>query len=189
MLRCPQQTQICDTVRLGPVADAKGIFSWLVDPTGGGLDQKNVELVHSDQFPKFTNVADAEPTHRAVKDAFLKLVQRTNEAKGRRLYVYMSGHGFAPDVDRAALLTAECQDPDFPNINVSGWFNWFRASKRYDQFVLWMDCCFESIDSIPVEVPSMITARLAGPAGPRFIALAAQTGMRALECPITQDQG
>lgn len=174
---------------LGPVADAKGIFSWLVDPSGGGLDQKNVELVHSDQFPPFTDIASAAPTYQAVKSAFLKLVRRTEGVKGRRLYVYMSGHGFAPDVDRGALLTAECQVPDFPNINVSGWFNWFRASQRYDQFVLWMDCCFDSIDSIPVEAPSMMTARLAGPAGPRFIALAAQTGMRALECPIKQDQG
>jgi hypothetical protein len=172
----------------GPVADAKSIFAWLVDPVGGGLDQANIELIHSEQFPSASDATTAGPAYQAVRAALLRVIARTAQGQGRRLYVYMSGHGFAPDVDRGALFTAECEDPSYPNVYASGWLNWFRAQQRFQEFVLLMDCCFDSMDSIPVEAPPVRTAPLVGPAGPRFIGLAAQTGMRALECPIAQDR-
>jgi hypothetical protein len=172
----------------GPVVDAKSFFAWLVDPAGGGLDQSNIELIHSGQFPATSDASGAGPAYQAVRTALLRIVARTAQAQGRRLYVYMSGHGFAPDVDRGSLFTAECEDPSYPNVYASGWLNWFRAQKRFQEYVLLMDCCFDSMDSIPVEAPPVRATPLVGLAGPRFIGLAAQTGMRALECPITQDR-
>jgi hypothetical protein len=176
------------SVLLGPVTDAKSIFSWLVDPLGGGLDQANIELIHSGQFAASSDPGTSGPAYQAVIAALKKIMDRTKDVQGRRLYVYMSGHGFAPDVDRGALFTAECEDPSYPNVYATGWLNWFRAQQRFKEFVLWMDCCFDSMDSVPVEAPPVRTTPLVGPAGPRFIGLAAQTGMRALECPIPQDR-
>jgi hypothetical protein len=171
----------------GPVSDAKAIFAWLVDPSGGGLNETNIEIIHSDQFPPADDPAIAAPAYNAVREGLSRLITKTKNNRARRLYIYMSGHGFAPQADRGALLTAECDDPSLPNIYASEWLDRLRGLACFEEFVLWMDCCFENTDSIPFEAPPVRKPPLAGPSGLRFIGLAAQTGMRALECAIEED--
>jgi len=165
----------------GPVVDAQAIYDWLMDKSGGVLDEANIALILSKP------ASNKEPAYADVQNALTALINKTKNNRARRLYLYLSGHGFSPASDRGALLTAECDDINLPNVYASEWLDRFRELACFEEVVLWMDCCFESTDSIPIEAPPVRKGRLAGPAAPRFLGLAAQTGMRALECPIEQD--
>ena len=85
----------------GPVIDATAIRDWLVDADGGGLAGKNVTLITSTKRVK--RARSAKPTLATIQQAFRDLQAKTRKRPGRRLYVYMSGHGFAPDADEGAL--------------------------------------------------------------------------------------
>src|ERR1700730_8123470 len=47
---------------------------------------------------------------------------------GRRLYVYMSGHGFSPRPSRGCLFTANATMDFGANVYPSAWLDWFRDS-------------------------------------------------------------
>jgi hypothetical protein len=172
----------------GPVTDATAIRDWLLAADGGGLAEKNVAFIASSRRVK--RPRSAKPTLAMIQQAFRDLQTKTKNRPGRRLYVYMSGHGFAPDEDKGALFTAECEaDVDLPNVWATEYVKWFRAKQRFSEFVLWMDCCCDqdlTITPLPITFPKAV---LAGKAGPRLLGIAAQTGMKAAEAPMPQDNG
>ena len=95
----------------GPEKDACAFRDWLLASSGGAVPKDNVALILSSQF---------QPTLTRVTVAFAKLMSLTvkNAHKaprvGRRLYIYLSGHGITPRSDplvslnHAALLMANC---------------------------------------------------------------------------------
>lgn len=172
----------------GPVIDATAVRDWLVAPDGGGLAARNVALITTTK--RVRRAGSAKPTALMVQKAFRDLSKRTSNDPGRRLYLYFSGHGFAPGPDQGSLFTAECEsDVDMPNIWASEYLAWFRAKKRFDEYVLWMDCC---ADQDLILAPQSITfprSTSVGDAGPRLIGIAAQTGMRAVETAMQDDGG
>ncbi len=65
---------------------------------------------------------------------------------GRRLYLYMSGHGFTPRDDQTGLLTANATRMRVgPGFHILGQYNadWFYKAGCFDEIVLFMDCCRE----------------------------------------------
>src|SRR5471030_1970768 len=101
----------------GPENDAKEFHDWVVSDAGGGVPKDQAKLIRSSDYgPPFTSAATAMPTQEAIKAAFdhLMTMADANAAKGLgrvvgdRLYLFFSGHGFAPDQDDGltALLTA-----------------------------------------------------------------------------------
>src|SRR3984893_8173020 len=68
---------------------------------------------------------------------------------GRRLYVYMSGHGFSPRPSRGCLFTANATMDFGANVYPSAWLDWFRDSGYFSEFVLWLDCCMNRVGTIP----------------------------------------
>ena len=91
---------------VGPDTDAQAVHDWLVDPTGGNLDEQNVELIRSSQFDP-VDPQDPKPASGGVKAALLRIAAKTQQASGNRLYMYFSGPGFAPTLEEGALFTAE----------------------------------------------------------------------------------
>src|SRR6266540_812235 len=146
----------------GPENDAIAFRDWLVDPNGGGLpgDADHVRLILSSDFrPPFSELAKALPTNMELERAFEWLDDQAEmnfkagkgRIIGRRLYLYFSGHGFAPGKDDAALLMANAAPRRIAQ-HIAGrlWAEWFYEAGYFEEIALFMDCCRDSYTTVPL---------------------------------------
>lgn len=135
----------------GPEYDAGDFVDWLTKTAG--VPDANITKVLSSSFPPPPSPIDAEPTTLTVQKAFEKLVARGRTSGGRvgrRLYIYMAGHGFAPELEETALLMANAsQFRTGYHIPGRPYANWFRQAAYFDEVVLFMDCCRENYPVAP----------------------------------------
>lgn len=174
----------------GPDNDADEVAAWLRrKPDGGGLPKDNVTVVRSADFPEPSVGPQQQAVQNALNDV-AKLPRTAFEGQytGRRLYIYVSGHGYAQQRNEAALVTAEA-DRDFPfNVEVTSWLDWFWKAARFKEFVLWADCC---ATRAPIAVftrcgRTPVTAQNAGD-GRVFTVFAAKFDRRAVERQMDED--
>jgi hypothetical protein len=158
----------------GPDTDAQAVHDWLVDPAGGDLEEQNVELIRSAQFDPI-DPQDPKPASGGVKAALLRIAAKTQQAPGNRLYLYFSGHGFAPALEEGALFTAEASQLAPFHVYAHSWLKAFRRAGLFRDAVLWMDCCMNYQQSIMVDEAEMRISQSTKPPGPAFVGLAAQT--------------
>jgi hypothetical protein len=146
----------------GPENDAKSFRDWLIDPMGGALPPKpapNVNLILSSNYAPPLSSVTAEPAIQAVFNAFdeLRVLAEANGAggfkAGRRLYAYFAGHGFEPQPDQPALLTANAAQGAYWHIASRAWASWFRRACYFDEVLLFMDCCREVTFTFPAFGP------------------------------------
>jgi uncharacterized caspase-like protein len=125
----------------GPDNDAAAIAAWLTAPEGGGLPVDHVLQVPS----PFPASATGVPKQLEIVEAFNKLAELPtdayNQRSGRRLYLYVSGHGLAAQRHDAAVITAEATFEDAMNVLITSWVDWFWYAARFEEFVLWVDTC------------------------------------------------
>ncbi|WP_139306890.1 caspase family protein [Modestobacter sp. DSM 44400] len=157
----------------GPDHDALAVRDWLVDGTGGRLPSDHVVLIRTADC--VADDADPQPASQRVKEALEDLEKRTRGSPGRRLYLYFSGHGFAPDLEEAAVFTAEASQLSPSHVYAHAWLRWFRKAQRFEQSVLWVDACMNYQQSIPVQPVPLRTQLGTAVPGPAFISVAAQT--------------
>lgn len=143
----------------GPENDAKAFYEWVISPGGGDVPKDNVARILSSDFAPADLPRKAEPTAVKVQQAFddLKSFAESNEdglRTGRRLYVYLSGHGCAPRFKDSALLTANAT-PKRASYHILGklYADWFLCSNYFDEAILFMDCCRESYPQTPRNIP------------------------------------
>jgi hypothetical protein len=178
----------------GPENDADAVCAWL--KSAGGLPDSNVKLVKSSIFAPFNPATAGKPTTVEIEECFLWLEQlaRTNQANkkglkvGRRLYVYVSGHGFSPKRNQGCLFAANARPRYGVTSNVSRWLEWFQDANYFDEFVLWMDCCMNRMSLLPPGDVPFPPISNPDPAGPAFIAFAAQRPLKAAESSIREDE-
>jgi uncharacterized caspase-like protein len=172
----------------GPDNDADAVAEWLRKAEGGGLPAANVHVIRSADLPDpFPDRAGAGPQQKAIEDA-LKAVARLPDTAyegqyaGRRVYIYVTGHGFAKKIDEAALMTAEAEKGDPANVLVTSWLDWLYAAARFKEYVLWVDCC---ATRAPISVlhPCRLDEAISRNAdsGRRFVSYAAGLGKTAVE--------
>ncbi len=141
----------------GPVNDAINFYDWLVSPDKGGVPEKNVEKVLSpDPDPtKPMTRRNAIPTRDQIISAFEKILEQEDKRGrvGRRLYMYLAGHGFAPEVDDAALLVANASNRFLHSIPGRPYARWLHAAAKFDELVLLMDCCRDDYRNVPQQPP------------------------------------
>jgi hypothetical protein len=130
----------------GPDNDAAAIADWLRQPNGGGLPDGNVHLVSAAEVPDPFPEGGAVPDQRGVIAALDEIAQLSKDRfdgqfAGRRLYVYVSGHGWAREPDEAALVTAEATKADPVNVLVTSWTRWMHKAAPFKELVLWADTC------------------------------------------------
>ena len=125
----------------GPDKDAVAITEWLTSQEGGGLPDDHVLQVPSPFPPSASGI----PKQLEIVEAFNKLADLPTDAynkrSGRRLYIYVSGHGMAAQRHDAAVLTAEATFEDGMNVLITSWLDWFWYAARFEEFVLWVDTC------------------------------------------------
>jgi hypothetical protein len=170
----------------GPDNDAEAVHAWLVKPAGGGLKPEQAKLIRSKDFPDpFRDRNDWGPQEWAIRQALADLKDLPPfEGKyvGRRLYVYVSGHGFAGGRADGALLTAEGKKGRVLHVWISDWFQRLYKAALFKEYVLWMDCC---MSREPLTVPQPCDLELQfdrdSDEGLAFTAFSARFPKRAVE--------
>jgi len=137
----------------GPELDALDFAKWLEHDAPQTLPKENIRLVLTSKFPNDLR----KPTTEQVDEAFTEIVDLPlgpNGLAGDRLYMYMAGHGFSPTIEDAALLMANAAKGK-TGFHIPGrpYANWFRRAKRFDEVVLFMDCCRENHSRAPLKSP------------------------------------
>ena len=149
----------------GPENDAKEFYDWVVSADGGAVPKAQASCILSSDFPLFTTAAEAQPTAEAIKTAFdhLRSIADENGEKGLgrnvgdRLYLFFSGHGFAPSQhdELTALLTAEASVESAQLTHILGSYmaDFFWRAKFFKEILLFMDCCRSIMDCAQLYMP------------------------------------
>jgi hypothetical protein len=136
----------------GPPNDVALFEEWLRSPAGGAIpddpDEPHIiRLITPEPYPNQFEPDEAPPTQATFERQFRRLVRSLDQAPGKRLYLYFSGHGFAERQRygaHAAVYTADADD-DFPmNIYGTRFAQMTLRKGWFEEVVLVMDCCRDS---------------------------------------------
>lgn len=155
----------------GAEFDADQFAAWLVDPAGGGLPADNVCRVRSSDFhpPPPASPFDARPGEDHFKARLLAMIfdpltQQPRPQGRRRLYLYLSGHGFSgASTSEAALYAANAIFPQYPHIAATRYAEWLQGAALFREIVLIMDCCRDMSMIGPILSPILLPMQ--NPAG------------------------
>jgi uncharacterized caspase-like protein len=178
----------------GPDNDADAIAAWLRKPDGGGLPGENVRVIRSADEPDPFPDNGAAPHQQGIERSLLEIARLPTTAfegqyAGRRLYVYVSGHGYARGPDEAALVTAEAERDRPLNVLITSWVEWLYTAARFKELVLWVDCCATRMPLTylkPCDLNQEFNPNAAS--GRRFIAFAAGFDKGAVENQMPDGQ-
>lgn len=152
----------------GPENDAKSFHEWLTSPVGGSVPVSQTRLILSaDYHPPLPNGAThAKPTVQLIQEAFDELFDRSQKNDddgrgfrvGRRLYIYLAGHGFEPQPEHVALLAANATR-NRAGYHIAGklYADVVRYAGLFDEVVLFMDCCREWYSRVPLNLPPYVS--------------------------------
>jgi uncharacterized caspase-like protein len=172
----------------GAEADAQEFYDWVTNPTLGGVDPRNgkARLLLSTP-PASGKAKDAQPARYQIEEFFHDVDDAANAnnlngdglVAGKRLYMYFSGHGFAPSFDRSAVLMANTTPTALDNLACRLWADRLFQGGWFKEVLLFQDACRNRMGAGTL-MPSFLGQRDA-PGQARFYALAAQDGKVALE--------
>ncbi|MEN3333945.1 MAG: hypothetical protein V7641_3310 [Blastocatellia bacterium] len=153
----------------GPVDKAKAIAKWLTSPSGGGLPFDHVRLLISNETAKVEK-EKAKPTIDDVNAAFVWLVEKSQQQGriGRRLYIYLAGHGYEVNRQVPALLMANAS---FETLDYSIDAMAYGDSFLYTMFrevVLFVDCALTEHQGRPSIPPWAMATLITPPTGTPF---------------------
>lgn len=139
----------------GPEADAKAFKDWLVDSRGGQVPEAQIQMIFSSD-PAVAAAAPGKPHPTVIEvQSALENIQNIADANmkagkgrrvGRRLYLYLAGHGFSPVAEQTGLLMANAAPSRAgATYHILGQYNagWFYRAGYFDEICLFMDCCRE----------------------------------------------
>jgi len=187
----------------GPETDAQSFRDWLISPFGGMVSSENVKTILSSGYEKGDGtVLDARPALFDLKKEFDRLREQAMKAMspqyrvGRRLYLFLSGHGItpagvpSPNLDDAALLMANASSSAYDN-HFPGhpYAEYFRNAAAFDEIVLLMDCCRDlrnNVSSIGPSPPLINAERMSSVR--RFYAVATELDSSSWEQPLGEPQ-
>lgn len=169
----------------GPGNDADIMAAW--------FESQNVNVLA--KIKGDMNGGAANPTRQQIETELKRIgwMSRMNAlagrgpAVGRRLYIYLSGHGYSPARRRGCIFTADASSTFSDHVYISGWLDWFSDAGYFREFVLWMDCCMTRYSQLLPQGPAALVKSERAPPNGVFIAFAAQRPLRAVEVPIPED--
>ena len=174
--------------------DATAVAAWLKRPDGGGLLDDNVDVIWAADAPDPFPQGGVIPNQHAVISALDNVAQLPknrydHQYAGRRLYVYISGHGWAREPDEAALVTAEATKAKPLNVLVTSWTRWMHKAAAFQELVLWADTC--ATRASPKMLQPCVLAESVSANHPKvrvFEGFAAPLGLRAVENEMPDGQ-
>ena len=135
----------------GPENDAAAVVEWLADDVGGAVPRDHIHTVCSGKFPPDEFRPTVDDVYREF-DSLIDLAESNDpQPAGRRLYIFMAGHGFGPALRDAALLLANAT-PRRPGYHISGGgvADHFARAAYFREIVLLMDCCRDDLGAVPI---------------------------------------
>ncbi len=172
----------------GAEADARDFFDWVTSPAGGRVVPANAKLIISTP-PASGKVRDALPDDTQIKTFFRDVDDAANENNqngdglqaGERLWLFFSGHGFAPSFDRSALLVANTSPTVPENFACRLWADRLFQGGWFKEILLFQDACRNRFSTVDLMPPTLVSRDQ--PGTHRFYAQATQDGRLALEKP------
>jgi hypothetical protein len=176
----------------GPTQDATEFAQWLLSGLGACVPDDQLVLIRSPNYEAPPELEQVSPRLEAVKQAFIELARKASKSEfyrlGRRLYIFLAGHGILPthtsipDYDETALLMANA-DTITLGEHCGGhvYAEWFRALGAFDEVVLFVDCCRDQKDNIPLSPHPFPSLRPQRDPARRFYAAATKLDSRAWE--------
>jgi uncharacterized caspase-like protein len=177
----------------GPENDAREFFDWVTSPTGGGVLPANARLIVSSQFPPPPTVRDALPAQEAINNFFIDIDEAAIENNkqelglrtGNRLWMFFSGHGFAPSLEMSGVLMANATLKYVFNVAAVMWANRLFEGGWFNEIILFQDACRNRIsaaDLTPPFFPSKPAS--ATQARRRFFAFSSKDQKLSMELPF-----
>ena len=126
----------------GPLNDAREFKSWVTSDQGGNVPPLQVfEVLSPNPVPQPFDVLSAIPTGSQVQEAFER-VHFSGEKPGKRLYIYLAGHGIEPASGQPAILMANAAEHRYGyHILGRAYADWFFHASAFSEILLFMDCC------------------------------------------------
>jgi hypothetical protein len=179
----------------GAENDARDFYKWVIDPAGGAVKKADALLILSSDFPPPPGPDFARPAKEQIEQFFTD-VDNSADANnadgsgaglraGKRLWLFFSGHGFAPSLDRSGVLMANATTKRAHNVSAMLWANRLYEGGWFDEIVLFQDACRNRIGDAEL-APPFLTPRVA-PAGQdrkRFYAFSAKDRRLSKELPF-----
>jgi len=180
----------------GAENDARQFYEWVT--TKGGVDPVRAQHHWSSTYATTRGTRRDQPDHVVIDEAFQTLIRLSRDQRrkvrhpkiGRRLYVFLAGHGFAlSEISPVlALLTANFDEEVVSDGYVAAplYQKWVGASGAFDEVLLFMDCCGTNTCHPGLRVPFRV------PPYPNhepriFLAAAAQPGKLTRETTTRRD--
>ncbi len=175
----------------GARRDATRFFDWVTDASGGDVPLAQAKLILS---PVPQNGESPQPVAGIIGDwldhRIRQAIKQDHDGNGlelgRRLYVYVAGHGLALGItNEAGLLVADADPPDvLGHFAPRVWAEWLKAAAVFREVVMFVDCCRSELRK--VEPQTLIYPPRQGPHGPaRYLyGFAVANGLTAREANV-----
>ena len=182
----------------GAENDAREFHQWVTDPSGGGVEPIRALLILSSGFSPPLGTDDAQPAKELVEQFFTD-VDNTAEGNnaagvglkaGKRLWLFFSGHGFAPSLDRSGVLMANATLTRTHNVAAMLWADRLYEGGWFDEIILFQDACRSRISDVELS-PPFLRKRQApnGQTRRRFYAFSAKDKRLSKELPFPPPNG
>jgi hypothetical protein len=177
----------------GPENDATEFFAWVTSKDGGGVDRANAKLILSSCFPPALATKDERPALEQIHDFFtdMELLAEANNQKrlgsrsGRRLWMFFSGHGFAPSLDMSGVLMANATLRQVYNVGAARWADRLYAGGWFEEVLLFQDTCRSRITAADLDgLFLLLREPSATPQRRRFYAFSAKDQKISKEVPF-----
>ena len=117
----------------GAAADAQAFERWIREKAK--LPDANIEVLADHNEPRPMS---------AIKNAFVQLALKSEDGHkrvGRRLYIFLAGHGAGTELDRSGLFASDHRKITPNLLSATGVANIFGQMALFDEVLLFMDCC------------------------------------------------
>lgn len=178
----------------GAENDAKAFHTWVT--SSGQVESRNTLLLTSSAFTAAANADDERPAKEQIERFFTDIdnaAEANNQAglghqAGRRLWMFFSGHGFSPSLDKSAVLMANASLKRVHSVAAMMWANRFYEGGWFDEVILFQDACRTPISDVEL-VPPFLRKKQAslGQTRRRFYALSAKDRLISKEKMFEKD--
>ncbi|MBV8824835.1 MAG: hypothetical protein JO084_06480 [Bradyrhizobiaceae bacterium] len=182
----------------GAENDAQNFFNWVTHPTGGGVDPGQATKILSSNFPAAASVNDDLPAKEQIERFFTEVddaadannVAGLGPKAGNRVWLFFSGHGFAPALDTSGVLMANATLKRIHNIAAMLWANRLYEGGWFDDVFLFQDACRNRIPNGDL-TPPFLRKRQAprNQQRRRFYAFSAKDQKLSVELPFPPPNG
>ena len=177
----------------GAVRDSMKFLEWVKDPKGGDIPEADGHICHLTSPEVTPKSARPRPVFSEIVKFFEEMLFQLGNDPGRRLYIYLSGHGISPvnqaAIRNAALLMADTRPPAlYPSFTANLWAETIRSSALFREVVLVMDCCRDLNNEAPVVTPTFGNPTADSRDCRMMVAYAARCFSRAREAELGPNQ-